>query len=65
MKIHVSNDIKTDTQYYVERGNKKIHFQDLIFDELNNEKPAIYKICNWYYKHKTNKENFIKYYILA
>ena len=36
LKIHVCNDIKSDTQYYVEHGNKKIHLQDLILDELDN-----------------------------
>ena len=28
--------MKSDSQYYVEQGNKKIHFYDLIFDELDN-----------------------------
>ena len=35
-KIHVCNDIKSDAQYYVKQGNKKIHLHDLIFNELDN-----------------------------
>ena len=48
LKIHVSNDIKSDTQYYVEQGNKKIHLQDLIFDELDNSDNIIDYICEGY-----------------
>ena len=48
LKIHVSNDIKSDIQYYVEQGNKKIHLQDLIFDELGNSDNILDYICEGY-----------------
>ena len=48
LKIHVSNSIKSDTQYYIEQGNKKIHLQDLIFDELVNSDNIIDYICEGY-----------------
>ena len=44
LKIHVSNDIKSDTQYYVKQSNKKTYLQDLIFDELDNSD----NICEGY-----------------
>ena len=49
LKIHVSNNIKSDTQYYVEQGNKKIHFQGLIFDELDNSDNILDYICEGYF----------------
>ena len=41
-----------DTQYYVEHGNKKIHLQDLILDELDNSDNIIdyinlWKVCTY------------------
>ena len=45
LKIHVSNNIKNGAQYYVEQGNKKIHLQDLIFDELDNSDDILDYIC--------------------
>ena len=48
LKIHVCNDIKNDTQYYVELGNKKMHLPDLIIDELDNSDNIIYYICEEY-----------------
>ena len=47
-KIHVCNDIKSDAQYYVKQGNKKIHLHDLIFDELDNSDNIIDYICEEY-----------------
>ena len=47
--IHVSsNNIKNGAQYYVEQGNKKIHIQNLIFDELDNSDNIIDYICEGY-----------------
>ena len=48
LKIHVSNYIKNGAQYYVEQGNKKIHLQDLIFDELDHSDNIIDFICEGY-----------------
>ena len=48
LKIHVSNDIKNGAQYYLEQGNKKIHLQELIFDELVNSDNIIDYICEGY-----------------
>ena len=47
-KIHVSNNVENGTHYYVEQGNKKIHLQDLIFDELDNSDNIIDYICEEY-----------------
>ena len=44
----VINDVKSDTQYYVEQCNKKIHLQDLIFDELDNSDNIPDYICEGY-----------------
>ena len=48
LKIHVSNYINNSAQYYVEQGNKKIHLQDLIFNELDNSDNIIDYICEGY-----------------
>ena len=51
LKIYVSNNVKNifnGAHYYVEQGNKKIHIQDLIFEELDNSNNIIDYICEWY-----------------
>ena len=45
LKIQVSNYINNSARYYVEQDNKKIHLQDLIFDELDNSDNIIDYIC--------------------
>ena len=50
LKIHVSNDIKSDAQYYVEQGRvtRKSIPPPLDFDELDDSDNILDYICEGY-----------------